>query len=127
MEVKQDDLELKAELLDAASDAILLLDDQGQFVYFNSALVDMSGYSREELLERGLHGIEPPEYAARIQANINILLERAKLILSRPICANREVFFRLRFMQESQLSMAGLRFSVLFAILRSGRRSRIRL
>ncbi len=78
LEKQQVDLELKAELLDAASDAILLLDTQGQLVYFNNALLAMSGYSREELLQLGLHGIKPPEYAARIQPNINVLLERGE-------------------------------------------------
>ncbi|MFA7402743.1 MAG: PAS domain S-box protein [Pelobacteraceae bacterium] len=78
LSMQQDELELKAELLDAATDAILLLDTQGRFVYFNNALQAMSGYSREELEQRGLHGIEPPEYAARIQANIDSLLEHGE-------------------------------------------------
>ena len=46
---QQGNLGLKTELLDAASDAIILLDNKGQFIYFNNALLDMSGYSREEL------------------------------------------------------------------------------
>ncbi|GAC1467699.1 MAG: hypothetical protein PVSMB11_03270 [Desulfuromonadaceae bacterium] len=75
---QQLDLELKAELLDAASDAILLLDNKGQFIYFNNALQAMSGYGREELLQRGLNGLEPPEYAARIQANINNVFEHGE-------------------------------------------------
>ena len=50
----------------------------GQLIYFNSALEALSGYGREELLQRGLHGIEPPEYAARIQTNINALLEQGE-------------------------------------------------
>ncbi len=77
---QQVDLELKAELLDAASDAILLLDSQGQFIYFNTALQTMSGYSHEELLQRGLHGIQPPEYASRILPNIKNLLEHGEAV-----------------------------------------------
>lgn len=75
LEEQQVELELKADLLDAASDVILLVDDTGQFVYFNSALPAMTGYSREELQQRGLHGIQPPEFAARIAPNIAIILE----------------------------------------------------
>ncbi len=75
---QQQELQVKAELLDAATDAIMLLDNKGQFVYFNNALQTMSGYSREELLQRGLHGIEPPEYASRIQTNINTILEQGE-------------------------------------------------
>lgn len=78
LEEQQVDLELKTELLDAASDAILLLDNQGRFLYFNNALQTMSGYGREELLKRGLLGIEPPEYAARIQSNINNIIEHGE-------------------------------------------------
>ncbi len=77
---QQQELQVKAELLDLASDAILLLDDKGQFIYFNNALQTMSGYSREELLQRGLHGIEPPEYAARILSNIRTLMQQGEAI-----------------------------------------------
>jgi two-component system cell cycle sensor histidine kinase/response regulator CckA len=78
LEEQKLDLELKAELLDLASDAILLLDDKGQFIYFNSALQILSGYSREELLQRGLHGIKPPEYAARIQTSIETIMQQGE-------------------------------------------------
>ncbi len=78
LEEQQSDLELKAELLDAASDAILLLDNTGHFIYFNSALQSMTGYDREELLQRGLHGIESPEYAARIESSMTTLFEKGE-------------------------------------------------
>lgn len=78
LEEQRLDLELKAELLDAATDAILLLDNQGQFIYFNNALQNMTGYGRDELQQRGLHGIVSPEHAARIQSNMNYLLEHGE-------------------------------------------------
>lgn len=89
LEEQQIDLKLKSYLLDAASDAILLVDIQGKLVYFNNALQAISGYNREELMHRGLHGIEPPEYAARIQANINNILEHG------------EAFFESAFLHKS--------------------------
>ena len=78
LEEQQEELELKAELLDAASDAILLIDNQGQLIYFNNALPAMTGYGREELLQRTLHELEPPEYAVRIQSNFNAIVEHGE-------------------------------------------------
>ena len=78
LESHQEDLLLKSELLDTASDAVLLLDEKATFLYFNKALPLMTGYSTEELQQRGLHGIEPPDYAARILANIKNLLHHGE-------------------------------------------------
>ncbi|HEX8948642.1 MAG TPA: PAS domain S-box protein, partial [Dissulfurispiraceae bacterium] len=70
----------KAYLLEISSDAILMLDSEANFLYFNSALMRMTGYTREELMARKLHGIEPPEFAERIRPNIAMLLERGEAI-----------------------------------------------
>lgn len=78
LRLNQDELQLKSELLDTASDAVLLLDTQANFLYFNKALSNMTGYAPEELQQLGLHGIEPPEYAARIRDNISSLLEHGE-------------------------------------------------
>lgn len=80
LEEQQIDLELKAELLDAASDAILLLDTTGQLVYFNAALEGLTGYGREELQQLGLHGIEHPDYSDRNQSDTTELLARGEAI-----------------------------------------------
>jgi len=77
---QQEEMQLKLELLDTASDAVLLLDKEANFIYFNKALPQMTGYTPEELQQRGLHGIEPPEYVARIQANIQMLLQQGEAI-----------------------------------------------
>jgi PAS domain S-box-containing protein len=80
LEEQQSDLELKAALLDAASDSILLLDSQGEFVYFNNALQVLTGYDRAELKQRGLFSIQPPENGDQIQLNIAMLQERGEAI-----------------------------------------------
>jgi PAS domain S-box-containing protein len=80
LQLQKEELQIKAELLDTASDAILLLGTDGRFEYFNAALQNMTEYSREELLERGLRGIEPPEYASLVQANIRRLLEQGEMV-----------------------------------------------
>jgi PAS domain-containing protein len=41
------ELELRAQLLDAATDAIITLDTQGNVVYFNEAAHRSRGYTRE--------------------------------------------------------------------------------
>lgn len=74
----EEDIRIKASLLETASDAILLIDQDAHFIYFNSALTRMTGYTREELLARNLHGIEPPEFAAKIKPNISMLMERGE-------------------------------------------------
>lgn len=75
LRTQKKELQLKSELLDTASDVVLLLDKDANFIYFNKALPQMTGYSSEELYERGLHSIEPPDYAAKINANITRLLQ----------------------------------------------------
>ncbi len=70
----------KAALLENASDTILMLDPEGNFRYFNSALVRMTGYTREELLARKLHDIEPPEYAEKIKPNMSMLMDKGEAL-----------------------------------------------
>jgi PAS domain S-box-containing protein len=43
-------LELYAETLEAVDDGVYALDDEGEFVFVNEAMTDLTGYSREELL-----------------------------------------------------------------------------
>ena len=78
---QQELVRLKAVQIDAANDAILLLDMEGRLVQFNNALCQMTGYSAEELRGRRLHDIKPPEYAAQIETNARILLERGEATL----------------------------------------------
>lgn len=75
---QQDDLALRAELLDAASDAILLVDEQGSFIYFNRALQTMTGYDRDELLQRGLYGIKPPEDVTNVRDIIRTVMHQGE-------------------------------------------------
>ena len=80
LEAQQLELQLKSELLDTASDAVQLLDRDANFLYFNKALSHMTGYSADELQTCGLYGMEPPEYAARIRANIQLLAQQGEAI-----------------------------------------------
>lgn len=70
---QEEELRIKATQIDAASDAILQLDEHGRLIHFNQALCSMTGYSREELTGIRLHDIEPPEFAAKILPNVQLL------------------------------------------------------
>ncbi len=70
----------KAALLENASDAILMLDMEGNFLYFNNSLMRMTGYTREELLARKLYDIEPVENAEKIQANFAMIQNKGEAL-----------------------------------------------
>jgi len=72
---QQEQLRIKAIQIDAATDAILQIDEEGRLIQFNQALVAMTGYTRDELQGIRLHDIEPPEFAAKILPNITLLKE----------------------------------------------------
>lgn len=46
---QQQELQLKAEMIDSVSDAILLLDESGRLIQFSNALCSMTGRSRQDL------------------------------------------------------------------------------
>lgn len=73
---QEEELRIKAAQIDAASDAILQVDEQGSLVNFNQALCSMTGYSNEELTGLRLHDIVPPEFAAKILPDLQMLQQR---------------------------------------------------
>ena len=75
---QEQDLKIKAAQIDAANDAIFQVDDLGFLIQFNQALCTMTGYSREELTAIRLQDIEPPEFAANVIPNIQMLKERGQ-------------------------------------------------
>jgi two-component system cell cycle sensor histidine kinase/response regulator CckA len=75
---QQEQLRIKAAQIDAATDAILQVDEDGRLIHFNQALVAMTGYTQEELKGIRLHDIEPPEFAAKILPNIELLKEHGQ-------------------------------------------------
>jgi PAS domain S-box-containing protein len=66
----EEDLNLKAELLDSSTDSIFLHDPAGRFLYANESSYKTRGYTKEEFLALNLHDINVPEYAARIEARV---------------------------------------------------------
>jgi PAS domain S-box-containing protein len=66
----EEDLKLKAELLDSSTDSIFLHDPAGRFLYVNEGTYRTRGYTKEEFLALNLHDIDVPEQAARIEARV---------------------------------------------------------
>ncbi|MCX6844852.1 MAG: PAS domain S-box protein, partial [candidate division WOR-3 bacterium] len=70
----EEDVKLKAELLDAGTDSIFLHDPAGRFLYANESSYRTRGYTKEEFLALNLHDLDVPEYAARIEPRIAEML-----------------------------------------------------
>ena len=66
----EEDVKLKAELLDAGTDSVFLHDPAGRFLYVNEASYTTRGYTKEEFLALNLHDLDVPEQAARIEQRI---------------------------------------------------------
>ncbi len=71
---QQDELQLKAKLLDSALDAILLLDESGKLLQFNNALCKLTGRSRRELEAMRVQDFMPPEKADQVEGRIRQIL-----------------------------------------------------
>ncbi len=70
---QQSELLTKAAQIDAANDAILLIDLDGRLHSFNQALCKLTGYAETELRGRRLQEIKPPVFAEQVTTNIRLL------------------------------------------------------
>ncbi|MGA2141552.1 MAG: PAS domain S-box protein, partial [Brevinematales bacterium] len=61
---------LQAQLLDSATDSILLLDLEGNIAYANQIFYETRGYTKEEILKMNIRDIDDPESSKRIMENI---------------------------------------------------------
>jgi PAS domain S-box-containing protein len=73
------DVELAADAVAAASDAIITLDRSAKVTSWNLAAERLLGFSREEAVEHGLVLIIPPEYRARHVSGFHAAMESAHL------------------------------------------------
>lgn len=71
----EEELRMKAELLDAATDSIMVHDLEGNLVYVNEAVFKFLGYNKDELMRMNLHTLYTPEYARLIESRIEQLME----------------------------------------------------
>jgi|GEM_PF-802364 len=66
----EEDVKLKAELLDSGTDSIFLHDLAGRCLYANENSYKTRGYTKEEFLALALDDLDVPEYAARLEPRI---------------------------------------------------------
>lgn len=72
----EEELKLKALLLDSATDGIVLHDFDGHFVYVNEASFKSRGYTREEFMSKTILDVTVPEFAALRSKLDNILTKK---------------------------------------------------
>ena len=83
----QDELTLRAEILDLVADSIFLLDMKGNIVYVNNTACDGRGYSKDELLKMNILDITPPELKRKADIRIKQWSEREeRLFRTTHIC-----------------------------------------
>lgn len=71
----EEELNLRAGLLDNANDSIFLHDFEGKFIYVNDTACKVHGYSRDELLGMTLLDLDVPESADLIEPRMKRLQE----------------------------------------------------
>ncbi|MFO7883106.1 MAG: PAS domain-containing sensor histidine kinase [Kosmotogaceae bacterium] len=77
---KEEDLNLKALLLDSINDSVFVHDFDGNFVYVNRAAYENRSYTKEELLNMNLRDLDVPDYAHIINQRIRELTEKGSII-----------------------------------------------
>ena len=73
-----DELKIKAQLLDDATDAITVHDFDGNLIYLNEATYKSHGYSKDELMRLGIYALVPPEDTASFKIRLTKLREKGK-------------------------------------------------
>lgn len=76
----EDELKLRAQLLDGATDSIFLLDFDGNIVYANQMTYQCLGYTREELLTMNISQLDPPGYNKVRRQYVKELLTKGQAI-----------------------------------------------
>ncbi len=74
-----EELELRAQLLDNAGDAIILSDLKGNILYVNETFCRSHGYSREELIGKHLSLFDIPEFGPTVEIRIEELKKEGQV------------------------------------------------
>lgn len=71
----EEELKIKARLLDDATDSVFVHDTEGNFIYLNEGAYKSRGFGKEEMMSMNLHSIVSPEYANLIKPRIENLIK----------------------------------------------------
>src|SRR3989338_6456446 len=76
----EEELRLRAQLLDSTADTIFMVDFNGNFIYLNEAAWKTRGYTRDEMMGINLHALDTPEYEKLIESRMRDLMENGQCI-----------------------------------------------
>jgi len=76
----EEELGLRAQLLNAANDSIVLHDFEGRFIFVNEAACKLYGYSNDELMQKNAFDLNTPETARSQEARSQELKEKGRAI-----------------------------------------------
>ncbi|HEY9205770.1 MAG TPA: PAS domain S-box protein [Candidatus Methanoperedens sp.] len=88
----EEELKIKALLLDRATDSIFVHDLNGNFIYINESAYKSRGYSKEEMMKMNLESLVAPEYGKLIEKHTRKLLEKGEHVFeSADVCKNNSI------------------------------------
>lgn len=88
----EEELRLKAKMLDSVTDAVFLLDFNGSFIYINEAAWKTRGYTHDEMMAIDLHVLDTPKYEKNIGVRRDEILQKGQsLFESEHRCKNGSV------------------------------------
>ncbi|MDQ1280156.1 MAG: domain S-box protein [Thermoproteota archaeon] len=76
----EEELKLRSELLDIASDSILLRDFEGNVLYANEAMYKTRGYTKDEFLKMNINNIITPGQALVLGQNAEEILKNGDVV-----------------------------------------------
>jgi PAS domain S-box-containing protein len=76
----EEELALRAQLLDSANDSIVLHDFEGRFRYVNEAACRFYGYTREEMMQKNVFELNVLESAENQQLRLNELRTKGRVV-----------------------------------------------
>ncbi|MDO8705522.1 MAG: EAL domain-containing protein [Sulfuricaulis sp.] len=82
----EEEILMKARLLDNTSESIFVLDLAGKIIYANETAWKSRGYTRDELMKLDLRTIDTPECAKLIPSRMREILERGQLTFESAHC-----------------------------------------
>jgi PAS domain S-box-containing protein len=75
----EEELKIRAQMLDNASDSIFVRDFDGNFSYVNEAACELLGYKKTQLLEMDIRDIVTPESTKSIEPHLKKLLKTGEI------------------------------------------------
>ena len=87
-------LKFRAQLLDSAMDAIYVLNERGNIVYFNESAHRSRGYTREEMATKRLRDLIAPDFFTSLSAQLNKLMDEKgeTTIETTALCKDKSTF-----------------------------------